>query len=70
MLIDILLVLYKKTLSTILKKLGFECRFYPTCSEYMCQAIKENGLGRGFIKGVDRLKRCNSHNFSSCIDYP
>jgi uncharacterized protein len=35
------------------------CRFEPTCSEYMRQAIIEFGVLRGLAKGSWRLLRCN-----------
>ena len=35
------------------------CRFYPSCSEYMIQAISEYGALRGIAKGCWRILRCN-----------
>ena len=35
------------------------CRFYPTCSAYTYDAIKEWGLLLGFFMGVFRILRCN-----------
>ncbi len=34
------------------------CRFRPTCSEYMVQAILLHGAARGIWLGVKRLCRC------------
>jgi putative membrane protein insertion efficiency factor len=34
------------------------CRFYPSCSEYVIQAITEYGVVRGVRKGLWRLLRC------------
>ena len=34
------------------------CRFTPTCSEYMIQAIKEYGVIKGISLGLKRIKRC------------
>ncbi len=39
-----------------------KCRFEPSCSEYMILAIRKYGLAKGFVRGVDRLKRCNTQN--------
>ena len=35
------------------------CKFEPTCSEYMKQALKKYGFFRGSFKGVWRILRCN-----------
>ena len=35
------------------------CRFYPTCSEYMLQAIEKHGVWRGIMKGLWRLMKCH-----------
>ena len=35
------------------------CRYYPTCSNYMLQAIEIHGFPKGFAMGVLRLLRCN-----------
>jgi len=53
----ILLVrMYKATLSPLL---GRHCRYYPTCSEYMAQAIEKYGPARGVWIGLKRLARCH-----------
>jgi len=51
-----LLRTYKKILSPIM---GRHCRFYPTCSEYMAQAIDQYGLAKGIGLGLKRLLRCH-----------
>src|SRR5687768_9198195 len=40
------------------------CRFEPTCSEYMRQAVLVHGLARGVGLGLARLGRC--HPWGSC----
>jgi hypothetical protein len=35
------------------------CKYYPTCSTYALQALKEYGLLRGSILAAWRLLRCN-----------
>ncbi len=34
------------------------CRFHPTCSEYMRQAVERHGAARGVWMGLKRLARC------------
>jgi uncharacterized protein len=34
------------------------CRFEPSCSTYMLQAVERYGAGRGVWMGVRRLLRC------------
>lgn len=47
---------YKSILSPLLPP---ACRFQPTCSEYMKEALVRHGLLRGFLLGLFRLCRCN-----------
>ncbi len=35
------------------------CRFHPTCSEYMIEAIRGHGILRGVGMGVMRIVRCH-----------
>jgi putative membrane protein insertion efficiency factor len=48
--------LYQKTLSPLV---GRQCRFEPTCSQYMIEAVRKYGLVRGVAKGVWRICRCH-----------
>lgn len=34
------------------------CKFRPTCSEFMYEAVDKFGIIRGFLKGTGRLFRC------------
>lgn len=47
---------YKKFISPML---GNHCRFQPTCSVYMFQAVESFGLVRGLILGIIRIVKCN-----------
>jgi hypothetical protein len=38
--------------------LGGQCRFYPTCSHYAEQAIRERGAVKGSGLAVWRIARC------------
>ncbi len=35
------------------------CRFYPSCSNYMIDAIDEYGSIKGVFLGIKRVLRCN-----------
>lgn len=51
-----LLRFYKQWVSPLLPS---ACRFYPTCSEYMREAVEKHGALRGVWLGVKRLVRCH-----------
>ncbi len=42
--------------------LGNNCRYVPSCSQYMIIAIEEWGILKGFYLGIMRIGRC--HPFS------
>jgi putative membrane protein insertion efficiency factor len=39
--------------------LGGHCRFYPSCSAYMREAIEKHGLAKGISLGGRRLLKCH-----------
>lgn len=51
------------TLINMYQKIPFNthkyCRYTPTCSEYMKQALEEYGFFKGLKLGIKRLLRCN-----------
>ena len=51
-----ILRMYKRWISPMLPA---ACRFYPTCSDYMMEAIEKHGLIRGMGMGGRRLLRCH-----------
>jgi len=48
--------LYRLTISPLL---GPRCRFHPSCSSYLEQAVERHGAGRGAWLGLRRLFRCH-----------
>ena len=50
---------YQQHISLWLESKNIHCKFYPTCSEYTKQAIQKYGVGKGIIKGIGRILRCN-----------
>jgi hypothetical protein len=59
-LIDAILRLYKSVVSPLLPS---ACRYYPSCSDYMREAVEKYGPARGLWMGIKRLARC--HPFHS-----
>ena len=49
--------------------LGNHCRFYPSCSQYTIEVIKQEGVWRGIYLSVRRLSRCHPWNQGG-IDLP
>jgi len=47
---------YQYTLSPLL---GNACRFEPSCSRYMVEALRKYGLVRGLSRGLRRFSRCH-----------
>ncbi|MBR5154623.1 MAG: membrane protein insertion efficiency factor YidD [Alphaproteobacteria bacterium] len=47
---------YKKCISPFLP---CACRYTPTCSEYMMEAIEKYGILKGGLLGIKRLLRCS-----------
>jgi uncharacterized protein len=51
-----LIRVYQRTLSPLL---GPRCRFYPSCSQYLFEAVEIHGLWYGLWLGARRLARCH-----------
>jgi putative membrane protein insertion efficiency factor len=47
---------YKRFISPMLPS---ACRFHPTCSEYMMEAVQRYGTARGVLLGLRRLSKCH-----------
>jgi putative membrane protein insertion efficiency factor len=50
---------YQKLLSPLLPP---SCRFYPSCSEYACQALAKYGAMKGLWLAGKRLLRCHPYH--------
>ena len=50
---------YQKHISFFLENKGIKCKFYPTCSGYMKQAILKYGIIKGGFLGIKRILKCN-----------
>lgn len=54
-----LLALIRVYQALISPLLGRSCRFYPSCSQYMHDAIRIHGPMRGLFLGAARLGKCH-----------
>jgi len=50
------LAAYKRCISPLLPS---ACRYHPTCSEYMAEAVRKHGPLSGVWMGLKRLARCH-----------
>ncbi len=48
--------IYQWTISPLI---GPRCRYQPTCSHYMVEAIQEWGIFKGLWLGIKRIGRCH-----------
>lgn len=48
--------IYQKVISPMLPP---SCRYYPTCSQYMVEAIQEWGVFKGLWLGIKRFLSCH-----------
>lgn len=61
----LIIKLYQLTIGVIFRG---NCRFYPTCSEYMLQSIKKYGTIKGVFRGVKRISKCHPYSNTYGID--
>lgn len=51
-----LIWIYQRTISPVI---GPRCRFEPSCSRYMAEAVRKDGVVRGVARGLARVARCH-----------
>ena len=55
----LLLVLLRAYQLAVSPFLGPNCRFYPSCSEYAVEAVREHGALKGSALAAKRLCKCH-----------
>jgi len=65
MLIIYIVKLYQYLISPML---GNNCRFYPTCSNYMIESLNRFGILKGGWLGIKRISKCHPFHEGG-IDY-
>lgn len=61
-----LLIVYRRLISPLL---GPRCRFFPSCSEYAIECLKQYRLTKALRKIVTRVVSCNPFH-SGGVDLP
>ncbi|GAB4186899.1 MAG: membrane protein insertion efficiency factor YidD [Phycisphaeraceae bacterium] len=51
-----MVLVYRATLGRFM---GGHCRFTPTCSQYMIDAVRKYGPIKGAWRGIKRIARCH-----------
>jgi len=64
-----LIGIYRLFVSPILAALGARCRFYPSCSVYAAESVKQYGAARGSVRAARRLLRCHPGHPGG-VDFP
>jgi hypothetical protein len=59
LLLKSLLLLVRSYQLFISPVLGSQCRFYPSCSHYCQDALKEHGILMGLLLSTKRILRCH-----------
>ncbi len=49
---------------------GYNCRYYPTCSAYALEALRLRGAGRGGWLAARRIARCHPWGGSGVDEVP
>ncbi len=46
------------------------CRYIPSCSNYMIESLEKHGLFKGLFLGIKRILRCNPFGSSGYDPVP
>lgn len=59
----LILITFVKTYRFFISPLiGENCRFHPTCSAYMIEAIEKHGSFKGVFMGIKRVLKCHPYH--------
>ncbi len=61
---------YQRSVSPALSKVGFGCRFTPSCSHYAEAVLQKHGIVRGSWMTLTRLARCGPWTPAGTLDPP
>lgn len=56
---NLLIKLVKFYQRNISPSMGSHCKYQPTCSQYMIDALEKYGAVKGLLLGIWRILRCN-----------
>ncbi|MGR3311571.1 MAG: membrane protein insertion efficiency factor YidD [Candidatus Brocadiales bacterium] len=59
----VLIKIYQLCISPFLSR---ACRYEPTCSQYMIEAVQKKGVLLGLCKGIWRILRCHPFGGAGC----
>jgi putative membrane protein insertion efficiency factor len=61
---------YQRLLAPAAERIGWRCRFTPTCSRYAEAVITRDGTLRGGWKALTRIARCGPWTTMGTVDPP
>ena len=63
-----LILIYKKSDSSLVTKGSLSCIYHPTCSTYMFLSISRFGILKGVRLGTSRILRCRGSKYDGGYD--
>ncbi|MGB9642842.1 MAG: membrane protein insertion efficiency factor YidD [Candidatus Ratteibacteria bacterium] len=55
-----LVIFFVRIYQTIISPvLGHNCRFYPSCSNYLIEAVEQFGITKGLLLSLRRIIKCH-----------